>query len=74
MLVNDQDVPVKGIVYAENGDIVKVLSPGGGGFGAREDRDLADIRRDIKAELISPQAARKDYPQFDRSKPVTRPN
>ena len=74
VLVNDQDVPIKGIVYAENGDIVKVLSPGGGGFGAREDRDLSDIRRDLKAELISAQAARKNYPQFDRSKPVTGPD
>lgn len=43
------------------GEAVRVASPGGGGFGAPFERDLADVERDLNLGYISPETAERDY-------------
>ena len=44
-----------------NGDVLRVVSPGGGGFGDPRARDPAAVRRDLVEGKISLAAARKIY-------------
>lgn len=43
------------------GEILSTCAAGGGGFGDPRQRDPAHIQRDIKAGLVSPAAAARDY-------------
>ncbi|MBL8384304.1 MAG: hydantoinase B/oxoprolinase family protein [Burkholderiales bacterium] len=43
------------------GDRVILRSGGGGGYGAPRQRDAALVARDVRAGLVSPQAALRDY-------------
>jgi N-methylhydantoinase B/oxoprolinase/acetone carboxylase alpha subunit len=43
------------------GDQVKILMPGGGGYGDPAARDRDRIRRDIEEGFVSPEAARSEY-------------
>jgi N-methylhydantoinase B/oxoprolinase/acetone carboxylase alpha subunit len=43
------------------GDQVKILMPGGGGYGDPKARDSDRIRRDIEEGFVSPEAARSEY-------------
>ncbi|MDP6173746.1 MAG: hydantoinase B/oxoprolinase family protein, partial [Rhodospirillales bacterium] len=43
------------------GDVVRVLTPGGAGYGDPLARDLEKVQADLDNDLISPEAAAKDY-------------
>lgn len=43
------------------GDVVSIRTPGGGGYGDPADRDPDAVRRDVRLEKLTPQAAREAY-------------
>jgi N-methylhydantoinase B/oxoprolinase/acetone carboxylase alpha subunit len=43
------------------GDQVKILMPGGGGYGPPSRRDRALVRRDVQEGFVSEEAARTIY-------------
>ncbi len=43
------------------GDVVRLLLPGGGGYGDPRRRDRAVIEHDLEAGYLSPGAARGEY-------------
>lgn len=55
------DLPGKGEVRVNAGDTLVFETPGGGGFGPPSERSPADIQRDLREGLVSPQAARDIY-------------
>jgi N-methylhydantoinase B/oxoprolinase/acetone carboxylase alpha subunit len=48
-------------VTLRDGDQVKILMPGGGGYGPPEKRDRALVRRDVQEGFVSAEAARDVY-------------
>jgi N-methylhydantoinase B/oxoprolinase/acetone carboxylase alpha subunit len=48
-------------VTLEEGDQVKILMPGGGGYGDPLARDREGVRRDVAEGFVSPEAAVRDY-------------
>ena len=44
-----------------NGDVLRVMSPGGGGYGDPRERDPAAVKRDLVEGKISADVARKVY-------------
>ena len=48
----------KGFQIIPKGDRLVLLLPGGGGMGAPGERDTALVARDVRADLVSPEAAR----------------
>lgn len=57
----EQVMKSKGLDYLDKGDVVSLRLPGGGGYGAPEDREREAILRDVRDGKISMQAAREDY-------------
>ena len=49
------------VMTLRRGDRLESISPGGGGIGEPSYRDKADITRDVKNELISPDRAMRVY-------------
>src|SRR5436190_7158270 len=43
------------------GERVKIMTGGGGGWGAPSERDPEAVRRDVREGYVSPEAARSDY-------------
>ena len=43
------------------GDVVRLESAGGGGFGDPRERDPELVRRDVRAGFVSREAAARDY-------------
>ena len=43
------------------GDIVRIMSGGGGGWGPPAERDRDAVRRDVREGYVSAEAARRDY-------------
>jgi N-methylhydantoinase B len=43
------------------GEIVRIMSGGGGGHGAPSERDPEAVRRDVREGYVSAEAARRDY-------------
>jgi N-methylhydantoinase B len=43
------------------GDQVKILMPGGGGYGDPHERDRDRVRRDVAEGFVSPESAERDY-------------
>ena len=54
-------LPDKGIHVIPTGDSLVVELPGGGGFGDPRLRAKSLLEADMKAGLVSPELARKDY-------------
>ena len=48
-------------IPVRKGDILRVLSPGGGGWGDPLDRDPASVLLDVRRGLVSKESARDDY-------------
>ncbi len=48
-------------VRMECGDVLRIETPGGGGFGHPFDRDPALVLRDVLGEFVSPESAEADY-------------
>lgn len=55
------DIPPKGGLSLETGDIVTIMTGGGAGYGDPGERDGARISEDLAEGLVSPEAARRDY-------------
>jgi N-methylhydantoinase B len=43
------------------GETVRIMTGGGGGYGAPSERDPEAVRHDIREGYVSPEAARRDY-------------
>ncbi|PYN78362.1 MAG: 5-oxoprolinase [Candidatus Rokuibacteriota bacterium] len=43
------------------GEVVRIMTGGGGGYGSPSERDREALHRDIRDGYISPEAARRDY-------------
>jgi len=56
-----RDLPSKCTIEVPRGGRVRVETAGGGGFGEPAQRDLDDLRRDVRDDKISADAARKFY-------------
>ena len=50
-----------GRVELSAGDRVRLVQPGGGGFGAPQERDLEALSLDLAAGYVTPEGARRDY-------------
>lgn len=64
VLLNGKPIKPKGTARAEYGDVLTVLTPGGGGFGPPSGRAIASIAREIETGLLTAEAAQSRYPQF----------
>jgi N-methylhydantoinase B len=49
------------IFYAEPGDVVTIMTPGGGGYGDPLDRAAETVCEDVLFGYVSAEAARRDY-------------
>ena len=49
------------ILKAKVGDVLTILTPGGGGWGEPLERDVALIAADIELGIVSAEAAQRDY-------------
>jgi N-methylhydantoinase B len=49
------------IYYPQPGDVVTIMTPGGGGHGDPLDRDPAAVARDVRLGYVSPASAEADY-------------
>jgi N-methylhydantoinase B len=47
--------------YAKPGDILRAVVPAAGGWGNPYERDPEKVLRDVRNELVSIEAARRDY-------------
>ena len=43
------------------GDLIQIVTPGGGGFGDPLDRSIASVLEDVEEGYVSPESARRDY-------------
>jgi N-methylhydantoinase B len=59
--VNGREVPSKGQVAVDAGDVATVETPGGGGFGDPRKRDRDAVAADVRAGKVSEAAARELY-------------
>lgn len=48
-------------IVLSRGDQVKIIAPGGGGWGNPLDRDVTRVESDLREGFISPDAAERDY-------------
>ena len=48
-------------IELEAGDVVRILSGGGGGFGPPQERDVAQVADDVRLGFVTPEGARADY-------------
>lgn len=48
-------------ITIRKGGVMKQLTPGGGGFGDPLDRDVEQVKEDVRNEFVSLESARKDY-------------
>jgi len=48
-------------VVLRSGDVVRIESAGGGGFGDPRERDPALVLADVRDGLVTPEAAERDY-------------
>ncbi|MEW5424809.1 hydantoinase B/oxoprolinase family protein [Amorphus sp. 3PC139-8] len=54
-------IPKIDSLEVDAGDVVRILTPGGGGFGSPLDRDPQSVLRDVRNDMISIEAARNCY-------------
>jgi N-methylhydantoinase B len=59
--LNGSPIPSKGQVSVGRGDVVRVETPGGGGWGDPAQRDPELVRSDVRAGKVSPRRAREDH-------------
>lgn len=57
----ERDLGKLDIFHAEAGDVVTIMTPGGGGYGDPLERDPAAVAADIRRGFVSPRRAREDY-------------
>ena len=54
-------VTVNSMSSLSKGDVVELLSSGGGGFGNPKERAVEKVVQDVKDGLVSIESARRDY-------------
>ena len=54
-------LPEKGRTVLDPGDVIRLTTAGGGGFGRPEERDVERVTEDLRNELISEAAANNTY-------------
>jgi N-methylhydantoinase B len=59
--VNGREIPSKGQMAVDEGDVATVETPGGGGWGDPRERDRDAVRADVRAGKVSPEAASRLY-------------
>lgn len=57
----EQDLRNTDLLHLSPGDVVRIVSPGGGGRGDPARRDPRAVLRDVRAGRLTPQAAERDY-------------
>ena len=58
---NPREIASKEQFIADSGDVFRIYTPGGGGYGDPEERKAERVRDDIKEGLISKEQARSEY-------------
>ena len=58
---SDRALPEKGRTVLDPGDVIRLVTAGGGGFGNPEKRDADRVAEDLHNDLISEDAAREVY-------------
>ena len=58
---DDRVLPQKGRTILDPGDVIRLTTAGGGGFGSPDDRDTERVLEDLRNELISEDTARNSY-------------
>ena len=58
---DDRVLPEKGRTVLDPGDVIHLVTAGGGGYGRPEERDADRVIEDLRNELISEDAAREVY-------------
>lgn len=61
VLLNGQEINPKGITMGKKGDLLRVMTPGSGGYGDPHQRDPARIAEDVANGLVSAESARSLY-------------
>ena len=56
-----RDLPSKVTTYISGDHVIETQTPGGGGWGDPQERDVEAVRRDVVEGLVSPQRARDVY-------------
>jgi N-methylhydantoinase B len=57
----EQELGKIDVVRASAGDLVTIMTPGGGGFGSPLERDIEAVATDLRLGFISAEGARNDY-------------
>lgn len=57
----EADIGKIDILKLSPGDVVRITSPGGGGYGAPVDRDPASVRKDVADGFVTLEQARETY-------------
>jgi len=65
-----QDLRNTDLLTIQPGDVVRIVSPGGGGRGNPETRSPAKVLRDVRAGRLTIEAAARDYAVVIRDKAV----
>jgi N-methylhydantoinase B len=47
--------------HLQQGDLLRIMTPGGGGWGDPLERDIARVQGDVLDGFVSPESARDDY-------------
>ena len=58
---HERVLPQKGRTLLEPGDLIRLTTSGGGGFGPPKERDPRAVLEDLRNEVISEEAARTVY-------------
>lgn len=59
--LNGEPISYNRVIDLKPGDVLRMIVPGGGGFGQPFERTAESVRDDVNAGLLSRQAARLDY-------------
>ena len=59
--INGKEIDAKGSYILNPGDRISMVEAGGGGIGNPDDRDKANIERDIALGRVTPEGAARDY-------------
>ena len=54
-------LPAKTVDLLQPGDVIRIATPGGGGYGDPADREEAPIRRDLRLGKVTPATAQQVY-------------
>ncbi|HSV59532.1 MAG TPA: hydantoinase B/oxoprolinase family protein [Variovorax sp.] len=59
--INGQPQPYNAAVKFAPGDVIRLVVPGGGGFGDPFEREPERVRKDVRAGLVTQQSAAQEY-------------